>query len=116
MDSTQLNIIKAGLRSLRDELLSDKEQATEGTSPVELDQARLGRLSRMDEMQQQAMAQELDRRRDIQLKRIEGAFQRLERGTYGKCMKCGIAIGTKRLELDPTAFFCIECAERAEKK
>jgi len=115
MDSAQAKNIETRLRALRDQLLLEKEQAREDTSPVELDQARLGRLSRMDEMQRQAMAQELDRRRDIQLKRIEGAFQRLEKGTYGDCMQCGTTIDTQRLELDPTVFFCIECAERAEK-
>ena len=70
----------------------------------------------MDEMQQQAMAQELDRRRDTQLKRIEGAFMRIEKGTYGLCARCSDPIDTKRLDFNPTVFFCIACAERAEKR
>jgi DnaK suppressor protein len=72
MNPEQLQQAEIRLRALREEVLLEKKQSEEGTSPVELDQARLGRLSRMDEMQQQQMALELDRRRDTQLKRIEG--------------------------------------------
>jgi DnaK suppressor protein len=116
MDSERLKLAETQLRDLREALVLEREQTGEDASPVELDQARLGRLSRMDEMQQQAMAVELNRRRDIQLQRIEGAFQRLEKGTYGDCTLCGDAIDAKRLDLDPTVFFCIDCAERAEKR
>ena len=116
MNPEQLKRAETRLRTLRDDLLTQKEQAAEGTAPVELDQARLGRLSRMDEIQQQAMALELDRRRDIQLKRIEGAFIRLEKGAYGDCARCAVPIDMKRLDFDPTVFFCVDCAERAEKR
>ena len=116
LDAEELKQLNGRLRAMRDDLQLETEQAQDGTSPVELDQARLGRLSRMDEMQQQAMAVELDRRREIQLKRIEGAFLRLKKGSYGACTVCGVAIDAERLEGDPTVFFCIDCAERAEKR
>lgn len=115
MTSEVLKAVAARLHALREEVLLEQAGAAEGTAPVQLDQARLGRLSRMDEMQQQAMALELDRRRDIQLKRIEGAFVRLEKGTYGACARCGEMIDAKRLDFDPTVFFCIACAEVAAK-
>ena len=104
------------LHALREELLLQKEQTAEDKAPVELDQARLGRLSRMDAMQQQAMALELDRRRDVQLKRVEGAFLRLEKGTYGECARCNERIDEKRMDNDPTVFFCIVCARQVEKR
>ena len=116
MNSEQLKLAEARLNALRDELLRKKESAGEDTSPVELDQTRVGRLSRMDAMQQQAMAQALDRRRDTQLKRIEGAFIRLEKDTYGQCVGCKDAIEAKRMEFDPTAFYCIGCAKHAEER
>ncbi len=62
------------------------------------------------------MAVELNRRREVQLKRIEGAFLRLEKGSYGDCASCGETIDAKRLDLDPTVFLCIACAERIEKR
>ncbi len=116
MDTEQLKRTESRLASLRKGILLEKERASEGTAPVELDQARLGRLARMGEMQQQAMALELDRRRDTQLKRIEGAFLRLKNGAYGDCARCGAAIDAKRLDFDPTVFLCIACAEDAQKR
>ena len=116
MPPDELDTTRAKLDALKIELLAEKEAAKEGTEPVELDQARVGRLSRMDSMQQQAMAQELDRRRDIHLKRIEGAYQRLETGSYGRCSICQTPIEEARLAFDPTVFFCQACASKAERR
>jgi DnaK suppressor protein len=81
---------------------------------VELDQSRVGRLSRIDTLQGQAMSLEVKRRRDVQLNRIEVALQRLERNEYGDCLRCGEVIGSKRLEFDPAVLLCIDCANAAE--
>ena len=116
MNDGEMDEIGQRLTALREELRREKEAAAEGVAPVELDQARVGRLSRMDSIQQQAMQLELNRRRDTQLKRIEGAFQRLEKGTYGTCVSCGTPIEPKRIEFDPTVFFCSPCATKAERK
>ncbi|MGR9072294.1 MAG: TraR/DksA family transcriptional regulator [Gammaproteobacteria bacterium] len=83
--------------------------------PVELDQTRIGRLSRMDAMQQQAMHQESHRRREMELKRIELALCRMDDGEYGHCMNCGQPIGEKRLVFDPAATLCIRCANHSEQ-
>jgi DnaK suppressor protein len=116
MQADELAKVETRLHALREELLQEKVETADGTAVVELDQARLGRLSRMDEMQQQAMMVELDRRRDIQLKRIEGAFIRLKKGAYGDCVRCGESIDAQRLEFDPTVFFCVGCAKVVEKR
>ena len=71
--------------------------------PVQLDQTGSGRLSRMDAMQDQAMAIELERRREIELSRIDSALERLAEGEYGYCVTCGQAIEPQRLELDPVS-------------
>ncbi len=78
--------------------------------PVELDQTRVGRLSRMDALQGQALAQETVRRRKNELGRIEAALTRLEAGDYGYCVNCDEEISAKRLSLDPSAPLCIDCA------
>lgn len=79
---------------------------------VELDQTRVGRLSRMDSLQRQAMAQEAERRRKLELQRIDAALERLDTDEYGYCLTCGEKISVKRLELDPAVTVCIECARR----
>lgn len=85
-------------------------------STVDLDQSRVGRLSRMDALQMQAMAQEEQRRRTVELQRIEGALDRLKAVDFGYCVVCDETIGAKRLALDPSVPTCIQCARNAEKK
>ncbi len=92
------------------ELLAVMQASEADDKPVELDQTRVGRLSRMDALQGQAMAQETVRRRKNEIARIEAALQRLSDGDYGYCLKCDEEISDKRLELDPSTTLCIECA------
>ena len=82
----------------------------EDRRPVELDQSSVGRLSRMDAMQVQAMAQAAERRRTDEVRRIEAALQRIAEDEYGWCLRCGGDIAVPRLEADPTATLCIDCA------
>lgn len=102
--------MKGRLIKRRDELLHLAESAADAREPVELDQTRVGRLSRMDALQSQAMSLETDRRRQVELRRIEGALARIEEGEFGYCVQCGEPIARKRLELDPTSPTCIACA------
>lgn len=77
--------------------------AAEASAPVALDQTSVGRLSRMDAIQAQAMAQENERRRKSEIQKIMSALQRIEEGEYGYCIKTGEEIPRERLELDPAA-------------
>ncbi len=78
--------------------------------PVALDQAAVGRLSRMDAMQLQAMAHAADRHRQQRMRRLEAALERIAEGDYGRCVRCGEPIGSGRLEADPAVPTCIRCA------
>ncbi len=102
------------LLALRDELLQVEQSGREAAQPVELDQSRVGRISRMDALQMQAMSIESMRRRELQGQRIEAALQRIDTGTFGICLRCSEGINPKRLEFDPTAHVCIECARKAD--
>jgi len=81
---------------------------------VELDQSKVGRLSRMDAMQAQAMAKASAERRKVMLVKIVAALARIDDDVFGYCLACDEPINPKRLELDPTATLCIACAEKAE--
>ncbi len=105
---------KEKLLALKKELL-ELEERGDDAQPVELDQSRVGRLSRMDALQMQEMSKETQRRRAVQLQRIEGALQRIERDTFGLCIKCEEDLPAKRLDFDPTAFLCVDCATEAEQ-
>ena len=102
------------LLQLRAELLAAAEAGKEAAAVVELDQTKVGRLSRMDAMQAQAMAQASEQRREQTLRRIEAALKRIDDDEYGYCLQCDEAINPKRLEFDPTVTLCIECANKAE--
>lgn len=101
---------------LRDELQSVAETTDESSQVVELDQTRVGRLSRMDAMQAQAMSQASGRRRKMMLQKISAALERIENDEYGICHACEEDINRKRLDFDPTAVLCIECATKAEQR
>lgn len=101
---------KRVLLARREELHSVMKASTEGSRPVELDQTRVGRLSRMDALQGQAMAQETERRRKNELQRIDAALTRIDTGNYGYCVNCDEEISEKRLTLDPSTPLCIDCA------
>jgi DnaK suppressor protein len=101
---------RKALLAARDELLALSEQSAESRQAVTLDQQSVGRLSRMDAMQGQAMAQAAEQRRAAELARIGAALQRIDDGTYGDCLRCGEPIAEKRLEIDPAATLCVDCA------
>ncbi|MFN4278028.1 MAG: TraR/DksA family transcriptional regulator [Ferrovibrio sp.] len=100
------------LREERAQLQNLRDISDAGRKPVELDQASVGRLSRMDAMQMQAMAAASERRRQMRITAIDAALARLAEGEFGYCVSCGEEIGTRRLELDPAAASCISCAAK----
>jgi DnaK suppressor protein len=67
----------------------------------------------LDILQVEAMAIEADRRRNAELRQIEDALQRMADGRYGYCVTCGENIAPDRLEGDPTAVLCADCARLA---
>ena len=104
-------IIASRLALKESELTALSDISAQSRDPVSLDQQSVGRLSRMDALQQQAMSQATERQRQADLLRIESAKRRLREGAYGFCEECGELIGEKRLEVDPMAEKCIQCAE-----
>jgi DnaK suppressor protein len=90
----------------------DDEDAlgADGQSTVTLDQQSVGRLSRMDAIQQQAMAQATQARRNAMRIRLQAAVKRIDAGEFGYCEDCGDEIPEARLRLDPGVTRCISCA------
>lgn len=105
-----LEAARRRLDEKKHDLESMSALSEEARAPVTLDQQSVGRLSRMDAMQQQAMAEAQERARKRDLVRIEMAERRLSDGDYGWCVECGEAIPDKRLAIDPMAEKCVRCA------
>ncbi len=112
-DDIDMNRIATQLRERAAELTAQSEGARESRAPVELDQQSVGRLSRMDAMQIQAMARESERRRLDEIQAIRTTLNRIAAGEYRYCVGCGERIAPARLVLIPTTGTCVDCADRA---
>jgi len=99
------------LLSRRAELNDLIDIADDNKASVMLDQTKVGRLSRMDAIQSQAMSQEVERRRNAELSRITAALERIIEDEFGYCITCGNKIKPQRLELDPSVPQCSKCAK-----
>ncbi len=105
-----LDTFRARLTAEAEELRAQGAASRADRAPVTLDQQTVGRLSRMDALQAQAMAKASEDRRQARLRQIEAAVRRIDDGVYGDCVTCGEAIGDSRLGLDPATPTCITCA------
>jgi len=108
-----IKAMKKRLLDRRKELEHVIESRAGTQTDSELDQQRIGRLSRMDAIQQQAMEEETGRRRDQEMDRIAAALRRIEEDDFGYCGVCEEPIAPKRLENDPATPLCINCARKA---
>ncbi len=110
------HLTEAQITEFRDELerqLAKLEKSMtisdEALKTVELDQGAVGRLSRMDSLQNQSLAKGLRERENVRLALIQGALQRLEAGTYGVCTECGNQVAAERLFVFPESGTCAPC-------
>ena len=102
-----------GLRALIEariaEALALDETSRESRQIVELDQSSVGRLSRMDAMQQKAMADATAARRRAAITRLRAALARIDAAEFGECAECGDDIPLERLRIDPSLTRCAGC-------
>ena len=114
-DGIDIELFRAKLNQFRSDLIALSKAATDARKPVELDQQSVGRLSRQDALQQQAMANAQEVRRGHEMHKIEQALVRIDDGEFGWCEECGEAIDVRRLEIDLTATHCAPCAGAGQK-
>ncbi len=115
LSQQQLTELHQALLNLREELRTMLQNSSDGAQPISLDEP-IGRLSRMDAMQQQSMIQANRRTAQTRLTRIEAALRRHANGEYGGCVECEEEIGYARLKAQPEAPFCIDCQSSKENK
>jgi DnaK suppressor protein len=53
---------------------------------------------------------------DLTLEAIQAAMDRIEQGTFGRCVRCHKEIGKERLQALPFTPYCIECARAVEPR
>lgn len=111
MTKVELKLYETRLQALITELETMDIAAASNRSTVVLDQTSVGRLSRMDAMQQQAMANATSQMRQADIAQAEAALKRIKENEFGYCVECGDDIAPKRLAHNPTVATCITCAK-----
>ena len=115
LDSEQIETYRKALLHRRETLQPSPETRDQAADAVQLDQSRVGRVSRVDALQQHAMDAAAQRLRAAELARIAEALQRMEKNTYGWCLDCGEPIAPARLDFDAAAQWCVHCAGKRER-
>lgn len=110
MNESDITRLAALIRQRLTEIDEENRLGQDGQAVVQLDQQSVGRLSRMDALQNQAMAKAQQARRDAEAKRLRAALARIDEGEFGYCEDCGEEIAAKRLELNPAVTRCVSCA------
>lgn len=114
LSTTECETLRGRLVDLVAELEGALRTSAESAAPVVLDQSSVGRLSRMDAMQQQAMAKATRQKTQLRLTQCKVALSAFDRDEYGVCRKCEEPIGYRRLSAKPEAPFCLECQRGAD--
>tara|TARA_R110002072_G_scaffold7043_3_gene38997 strand:- start:544 stop:882 length:339 start_codon:yes stop_codon:yes gene_type:complete len=109
MNENELANYRAALNAALAALDGEDALGRGGQKTVTLDQQAVGRLSRMDALQNQAMAKAQAGRRAVQRQRITAALARMNGGEYGYCAECGDDLDRARLDADPTVPRCLSC-------
>ena len=115
LTSAQIAELHQSLLDLRVDMQKLLTDSSDGAKPVSLE-APIGRLSRMDALQQQSMTQANRRTAQFRLERIEAALRRCAKEEYGYCQTCEEPIGYARLKAQPEAPFCVECQGSREAR
>lgn len=110
MNDTLIQLFSDLIRRRIDELDALDRLGRDGQSVVQLDQQSVGRLSRMDALQSQAMAKAQQARRDAERRQLLAARVRIDEGEFGYCEECGDPIPEGRLRLNPATTRCVSCA------
>ena len=115
LTDVQLEELRQSLLSLREELQLALSKSSEDSKPIDLD-LPIGRVSRIDAIQQQKMAQDNKRSQEVRLRQIQSALKRIEAEDYGECKQCEDPIGFARLKARPESLLCLECQTKLEQR
>ena len=103
------------LEQYRERLLTQQQQLVQRVLQLETELHNIEAerdIEYMDHAQEEAVNDELialDEHSRQEMEEIQAALARIEDGTYGFCARCGDPIDPKRLEILPTARYCVQC-------
>ena len=116
LTDAQIESLHEALRELRDRLSETLDGQDDAAKPVELDQTKMGRVSRIDAIQQQEMARSAQSAARRRLALVRQALEAIGKDEYGDCRICEEPIAFRRLQARPESPFCVECQGRRERR
>lgn len=108
MTEEEKNKLKKIIKSRIRETKEDISELTELVKPIPLD-ASIGRISRMDAINNKTINESSLREKKQQLNKLERAIENAESDKFGICTKCGNEIPFGRLEYMPHTTRCVNC-------
>jgi len=114
IDPDRMDEFREALLRLREDLAQMLSQSRDAAAPVALDEP-IGRLSRMDAMQQQSMLAANRSAAQQRQRQVDAALARFDDGEYGECQACGELIDERRLRANPESPFCLACQSARER-
>ena len=107
--------LESDLNALVAELEASLVASKEVAQPVDLDQP-IGRVSRIDAIQQQKMVSANRRNAELRIQMAHAALSAIRNGDYGECKRCEEEIGFGRLKARPEAPLCVQCQRAVESR
>lgn len=109
MDAEEKLLVRNALEKKYNKLNKDIAELQELTKPESPDSA-IGRVSRMDAINNRSVNEATLRKKKIQLSKIQTALIEIEKPEFGKCIRCGKTIQKERIMLMPESNVCVNCA------
>ena len=115
LSDEKIEMLRQALLRRRDEIATGLATAADAARPVDLGEP-IGRVSRIDAIQQQQMARASHEALLLRRQQIDAALGAIEGGRYGECRRCEEPVGFARLQATPEAPFCLDCQAEIERK
>ncbi|RPH63762.1 MAG: TraR/DksA family transcriptional regulator [Burkholderiales bacterium] len=117
LSETQMDELLAQIRQrlvvLEEEIAGKLGEATEEFSAFE----RIGDSGDLSSILVEGEVDMSEALRDIdEWRGLRGSLRRVDEGTYGVCIDCGVEIPFERLRASPMALRCVDCQIRAERR
>ena len=116
LDEDTLDCLRQKLAHLKDEIEATLSRSKKAAQPVELDQQAIGRVSRIDAIQQQKMVEANRSRLKIRLNQVKAALTAIHEDDYGYCRRCEENIQLRRLMAKPESAICLSCQASIEAR
>ena len=115
LDASEKDELRRRLEALATELAAGLDGSADAARPVELDPPAIGRVSRIDAIQQQKMIEANRAAQQARLRAVRAALGRIDEDEFGECRACGEEIGLARLRARPESHACIDCQSARER-